>query len=111
MTNTATATPTGTVTATATNTRTATPTHIPGKIGARCVNPMDCISTNCVDDTCCVEPACPLGESCDNPGNAGNCSPDPIAPAPVLSRDGVLLALALLVIIGAVAVLRRRPDA
>ncbi len=111
ITDTPTVTPTATVTDTPTSTPTATPTSTGIPNGGGCNDPADCMSGNCVDDTCCAEPVCPPGESCDNPGNAGNCSPDPTAPAPVISRSGVLLALALLVAIGAVAVLRRRRGA
>ena len=77
------------------------------------MDPADCISGNCVDDVCCEEASCPAGQSCDNPGpgNLGICSPDPIAPAPAVSRDGVLLAVAILIAVGGLAVLRRRHGA
>lgn len=101
-------TPTSTPTSTPTNTPTATPTNTRVPNGGGCDDPADCNSGNCVDDVCCEEASCPPGESCDNPGNAGNCSPDPTAPAPAISRSGVLVALALLVAIGGFAVLRRR---
>jgi hypothetical protein len=39
------------------------------------------------------------------------CSPDPVAPAPALSRAAGLLALALLAAIGGLAMLRRRSGA
>lgn len=112
VTNTPTSTPTQTPTDTRTDTPTMTPTATPTSTGSpnggACDDSMDCMSGNCVDDTCCADPSCPPGQSCDNPGNAGNCSPDPTTPAPAISRNGVLLALALLVGIGAVAMLRRR---
>ncbi len=76
--------------------------------GGGCVDPDDCISGNCVDDVCCADASCPAGESCDNPGNAGMCSPDPSAPAPAVSRNGVMLALTLLIAVGGFALLRRR---
>jgi len=66
------------------------------------------MSANCVDDTCCAEPSCPPGQSCDNPGQAGVCSQDPTAPAPALSRGGVLAAALLLLTLGGFAVRRRR---
>jgi MYXO-CTERM domain-containing protein len=69
------------------------------------------VSGNCVDDTCCAAAACPPGQSCDNPGNAGICSADPTAPAPSLSRTGIFVALALLILVGAVAMLRPRRGA
>jgi hypothetical protein len=68
------------------------------------------VSGNCVDDVCCADPSCPPGQSCGNPGpgNLGICSPNPIAPAPALSRSGELLVVTILIAIGGVAVLRRR---
>ena len=72
------------------------------------MDPADCISGNCVDDVCCAEVSCPVGQSCDNPGNAGICSADPAAPAPAISRQGAFLAVALLIVIGAVGFIRRR---
>jgi hypothetical protein len=76
--------------------------------GGECEDPTDCLSGNCVDDTCCAARSCPAGQSCDNPGNAGNCSPDQTAPVPTLSRGAMWLALAMLIALGGVAVLRRR---
>jgi hypothetical protein len=113
-TDTPTATPTSTPTSTPTNTGTptntptVTPTNNLIPDGGDCDDPAECASGNCVDDVCCAEAACPPGQSCDNPGNAGMCSPDPTAPAPALSRRGVLLALAILLVVGGLAVLRRR---
>jgi hypothetical protein len=68
------------------------------------------MSGNCVDDVCCADPSCPAGQSCANPGpgNLGICSPDQIAPAPVLSSYGQLLVVAILIAIGGLAVLRLR---
>jgi hypothetical protein len=66
------------------------------------------MSGNCVDDTCCADPFCPPGQSCDNPGHAGVCSPNPNAPAPVLSRGGMLASAILLLALGGMAVRRRR---
>jgi hypothetical protein len=68
----------------------------------------DCLSDNCVDDTCCAEASCPPGQSCDNPPNAGECSQDPFHPAPMLSRGGMLLVAVLLLVLGSAAVWRRR---
>jgi MYXO-CTERM domain-containing protein len=100
--------PTRTPTSTPTATPTATPTNTAVPNGGGCDDPSDCLSDNCVDDTCCEQSSCPLGQYCDNPGNAGTCSPDPTAPAPAISRHGVVLALALLIAIGGFAVRRRR---
>ena len=72
------------------------------------MDPADCISGNCVDDVCCADPSCPSGQSCDNPVNLGICSPDVIAPAPALSRNGQLLVVTILIAIGGAAMLRRR---
>ena len=104
-------TPTSTPTATPTSSPTATPTSTGAPIGAGCTDAANCTSGNCVDHVCCADASCPPGESCDNPLHVGTCSPDPIAPAPALSRVGVLLALAILVALGGVAVLRRRHGA
>ncbi len=103
-------TPTSTVTNTPTDTPTATPTGTGVPNGGACDDPADCMSGNCVDDVCCIAPSCPPGQSCDNPGNAGMCSADPTAPAPALSRRSLQLALALLVAVGGIAVLRRRRE-
>jgi len=105
----ATPTPTVTDTATVTETPTVTPTNTPVPDGGGCDDPTDCVSGNCIDDTCCAEASCPAGQSCDNPGNAGVCSPDPPpAPAPALSRGAMLAALVLMITIGGFAILRRR---
>jgi len=85
---------------------TDTPTPAPN--GAGCDAPTDCISGNCVDDTCCADLSCPPGQSCGVPGHAGTCAADIAAPAPTLSLGGLLLGLASLLSVGAAAVLRRR---
>jgi len=66
------------------------------------------MSGNCVDDTCCAEPSCPPGQSCDNPGHAGECSKNPSEPAPALSRGGLVAATILLLALGGMTVWRRR---
>ena len=106
-TRTATTTPTVTSTGTVTNTATVTPTATPAPNGAACNTPTDCVSGNCVDHTCCAEPSCPPGQSCDNPGHAGECSQTLTAPAPALSRGGVVAAAVLLLGLGGVAMRRR----
>jgi hypothetical protein len=114
LTETPTATRTSTATATDTATATATPSVTPTRAGepngGACADPADCLSGNCVDDVCCAEAVCPPGESCNNPGpgNAGICSPDPVAPAPAISRTGLLLAIALVLAIGGAGFVRRR---
>jgi hypothetical protein len=99
-------TPASTPTATNTPAATATTTKVPN--GGGCADPVDCVSGNCVDDTCCTDPSCPPGQSCDNPGNLGLCSADPLAPAPALSSGGGVLAVTLLIVVGAIALLRWR---
>lgn len=76
--------------------------------GGRCADPVDCVSGNCVDDTCCADPSCPSGQSCDNPGNVGLCSADAVAPAPAVSPGGAIAAVSFLIAIGGVALLRSR---
>jgi hypothetical protein len=111
-TNTATATPTGTATATTTSTATATATVTPTSThapnGAGCDTPSDCLSGNCDDNICCADPSCPAGQSCNNPGHLGTCSSDPPAPAPALSRAGLLLGLSFLMAVAGIATVRRR---
>jgi hypothetical protein len=85
---------------------TPTATKVPN--GGACNDSIDCMSGNCVDDTCCAERFCPPGQSCDNPGHAGECSPDPSQRAPALSAGGVLAAVTLLLALGGVAMRRRR---
>ena len=101
-------TPTVTPTTTASDTPTATATNTKLPDGGRCDDPLDCMSGNCVDDTCCADSSCPPSQSCNNPGSIGACSPDPTAPAPAISAGGVVLAVALLIAIGAAAIVRSR---
>lgn len=104
-TSTATATQTGTVT----NTPPVTPTSTPVSNGGGCSTTSDCVAGNfCVDDVCCSDASCPVGSSCDNPGQVGMCAEDPIAPAPALSPRNLLTALAVLIALGGLAMLRRR---
>ncbi len=104
---TGTATSTVTSTGTMTDTPTATPTETPAPNGNACSAPSDCISGNCVDDTCCADPSCPPGQSCNVPGHAGECAADLTNPAPVLSPYGLLAAAVLLFTLGALALRRR----
>jgi hypothetical protein len=101
-------TPTITVTATQSSTPTVTATHTKVPDGGGCRDPVDCVSGNCVNNVCCTDPVCPPGQSCNNPGNVGQCSPDPATRAPAISPRGVVLAVALLIAIGAVALVRWR---
>lgn len=107
--NTPTATATATATATQTGTATATPTNTPAPNGGGCVSTSDCVAGNfCVDGACCNAPSCAAGSSCGNPGQVGMCSADPAAPAPALSPRSLMAALAVLVALGGLAMLRRR---
>lgn len=103
----ATATPTATVTATATVTQTATRTATKAPNGGGCDDPSDCLSGNCVDDTCCADPVCPPGQSCDNLPNPGTCSQDR-APVPAVSHAGVMVALLILSGIAGLTIRGRR---
>ena len=107
-TSTATATATGTNTSTATSTPTATDTPTPIPQGGACTTPAQCATDFCVDDVCCVTASCPQAQSCNNPRNAGICSPDPIAPAPAASNTGLLVMLGVLVGAAFVAMRMRR---
>jgi hypothetical protein len=104
-----TATPTLTQTPTVTQTATATSTNTPGGVGGACTTAADCTGgLFCVDAVCCTS-ACdgPL-ESCRVPPNIGVCTSQ-AAPAPAVSRLGLLIGLAVLLLVGAVAMLRRTP--
>jgi hypothetical protein len=86
-----TVTPTGTATNTATITPTSaptnTPTNTPGMEGAPCDETTDCVG----------------GLVCE----AGICTQN-VAPAPTVSGRGVLLAIGLLLSVGALSIFRRR---
>src|SRR6185295_18738183 len=85
-TRTATVTRTGTKTNTATTTPTVTPTNTPVPNGGSCTTPADCQSLNCVN---------------------GICEP-PASPAPTASTNGLAVAVAILVGLGAIAMWRSR---
>jgi hypothetical protein len=61
--------------------------------------------TDCTDVDCCGDSHCP--GSCGDPlcANAPQCNP---APAPAVSTGGIAAAVMLLVLIGSIAILRRR---
>jgi MYXO-CTERM domain-containing protein len=74
--------------------------------GGSCEDPDDCVSGNCVDDFCCDTACNGPEQQCNLPGQEGVCS-STAAPAPAASPSGLLIGLALLIAVGAVAMLRR----
>lgn len=88
----ATATPRFTATPNAAPLSTASPqagptaTASPQGAGIGCSVGQQCASGNCVDHVCCASASCPSQERCDNPSNAGQCSP-PAAPASPCTND------------------------
>jgi hypothetical protein len=64
--------PTQTPTLTVTRTPTVTPT--PQPTGATCDDPRQCVSLNCVNNTCCSTGTCPTPERCDIFGSEGVCT-------------------------------------
>jgi hypothetical protein len=104
-TNTATATSTGTATLTRTVTQTPTPTLVPN--GGECATPAECSSTFCVDGVCCDTICDQPFQTCNQPGDPGVCQTI-AAPAPALSRTGLLAVIAVLALVGAMALMWRR---
>ena len=105
---TSTATATATSTATRTGTSTATPTNTPIPNGGGCATPSQCHSGFCVDGVCCDTPCTQQGFICNGP-TPGVCAAA-AAKAPAMSRGGLLIGLAVLMLVGAVAlVVRVRP--
>jgi hypothetical protein len=57
-----------------------TPTPTPSRTptpqgnGNPCTDPGQCLSGNCVNDTCCASAACPSNQRCDIAGSAGMCA-------------------------------------
>lgn len=102
-------TPVPTATSTASPTATATPTNTLIPQGGSCAAaPGDCApDLSCVDDVCC-DTSCdgPL-EQCNLSGFEGTCT-STTAPAPAASSKGLLIAFALLISVGALALFRRR---
>jgi hypothetical protein len=93
----------GTVSPTATPTATPTNTSVPQ--GGDCATPSQCSTGFCVDGVCCNTLCDQPGVICNQAGNRGVCSV-PTAPAPALTPRGLLMALALLVGLGAFALHR-----
>ena len=105
-TSTATATATSTATRTATSSATPTNTRIPN--GGGCATPSQCQSGFCVDGVCCDTLCTQQGFICNGP-TPGVCAAA-AAKAPAMSRGGLLIGLAVLILVGAVAlVVRVRP--
>jgi hypothetical protein len=106
-TSTPTFTPTSTPTSTPTQTPTVTPTSTGIPDGGDCLDPADCQSGNCVLNVCCETPCNLPGQVCNVVGNEGTCV-NVAAPAPAVSRTGLLMIVALLLAVGGFAVWRRR---
>lgn len=111
---TSTPTPTATGTATATQTPTATATSdgtatlTPQPDGAACTSGTECASTFCVDGVCCNTACSGPFDTCNAPPERGVCVQ--VAPAPPVSRRGLLTGLALLTLIGAAALWQQRRE-
>ncbi len=106
-TETPTATPTATPTTTPTATPTATPTDTPSSNGASCESGTECASTNCVDGVCCNTPCTGDLEQCNLSGSVGTCT-SIVAAAPAVSGRGLTVTMALLMMVGWLAVRRLR---
>jgi len=112
--HTPTATATGTATATATPTQTPTTTLTPSSTptntlfpdGQDCATPAQCESNFCVDNVCCDNACTGQFERCDRPGEAGICG-IVTAPVPALTTRVLMIGLALLTLIGVIALGRR----
>ena len=57
------------------NLATPTPTRLPNGEPCSPNKPEVCFSGNCVNNTCCEDASCPLGERCDIFGEEGRCLP------------------------------------
>ena len=80
----------------------------PLPIGADCTAAVECASTFCVDGVCCNSACDGAFDTCDAPPEPGVCVQ--VAPAPPVSRRGLLTGLALLTLIGAAALWHQRRD-
>jgi hypothetical protein len=61
----------------------------------------------CVNDVCCENSCDGLLQRCDVPGSLGLCT-SIAAPAPAVSRSGLIAVVAILIAIGGLRVVRRR---
>jgi len=104
---TATQTPTASASPTPTATVTASATPTKAANGADCSTPDQCTSGFCSDDVCCDKACDGPAESCDQPGMRGRCLPLH-APAPPMSRRGLVSFIALLTAGGVLSFSRRR---
>jgi hypothetical protein len=82
-----------------------TPTRAPN--GDGCDDPADCISGNCVNDVCCDTACNGPEQACNIPGSVGTCS-NIAAAAPAASHGALLAGVVLLLVVGGVALWRRR---
>ena len=80
----------------------------PLPVGADCSTAVECASTFCVDGVCCDSACDGPFDTCDAPPEPGLCVQ--VAPAPPVSRRGLLTGLALLTLIGAAALWHQRRD-
>jgi hypothetical protein len=103
----ATATPSRTATGTATATATRT-TRPLAPDGESCTNGSECVSMNCVDHVCCATACSEPDHACNVPGRAGTCGSTNPAAAPALSEGGLAGGIAILVLVSAVGLYRRR---
>jgi hypothetical protein len=101
-THTGTATQTATATGTATQTPTATPTGLPN--GAGCATPSLCESGFCPGGVCCNAPCTGPGQSCNEPGNVGEC----VGPSPAPAASPWGLTVLVVALLGLAAVRFRR---
>jgi hypothetical protein len=106
-TNTPTLTPTVTPTSTPTTTPTVTPTNTGIPLGGDCTTPSVCASGFCADGVCCDTECTGPQEQCNLAGARGTCT-STTAPAPAVTRNGLLAVLALLFGVGVYAIRRRR---
>ncbi len=84
---------------------TPTPTMIPD--GASCIDPVDCVSGNCVDDVCCESACTGEMEACNLVGQEGICTAI-AAGAPAASDRTLAVVLVMLLAIGCGALWFRR---
>ena len=75
--------------------------------GATCEDPSFCELGFCEQGVCCDRPCTGVGESCNMPGQSGQCART-ITPAPTLSLAGVSIAILALILIGAAAIARQQ---